>query len=93
MRIIKLILIVCSFFLTVNYELSYAQTGYWDKVQFVTSGNIDRNPTYDTKRPMHFGTTQFSFLVFEKWSTSNSAKNSILNSENYILTKRIILIK
>jgi len=60
-------LVTCILLLT-KCSLLYPQTSYWDRTQRVTSGFIDKNPSFDTKRPVNFGAGNFAFLVFERWT-------------------------
>ena len=55
-----------------------SQTGFWDKAQTVTSGFVDKNPSFDTKRPYNWGSADFSFLIFERWSSSNSSNICVM---------------
>ncbi len=49
---------------------SYSQQLVWDKIQRITSGHIDRNPSFDPKNPGGYGRTGSAFLVFERAGVS-----------------------
>lgn len=51
----------------------YSQGIMWDRAQRVTSGYVDRNPSFDTKYANSCGIKGFTFLVFER---VNSLSNS-----------------
>ena len=59
-------------------DFSSAQGNYWDRTKRVTSGFVDKNPSFDTKRPNHFGTGGFAFLVFERWSSPSASNICVL---------------
>jgi len=54
------------------------QTGFWDKSQRVTSGFIDKNPTFDSKRTVNYGLTYISFLVFERHTLLDNSNICVL---------------
>ena len=60
------------------FNAGISQTGYWDKSQRVTTGFVDKNPSFDTKRPYNWGLADFSFLIFERWSSSNSSNICVM---------------
>ena len=43
-----------------------AQTTFWDKTQRVTSGFVDKNPTFDSRKTMNYELLFVSFLLFER---------------------------
>ena len=49
---------------------AYSQAFVWDKIIRITSGHIDRNPSFDPKFPGGYGRTGFAFLVFDRVGTS-----------------------
>jgi hypothetical protein len=66
-KIVFTFFVTCILLLAANTFL-YSQPAFWDKSQKVTSGFIDKNPSFDTKRVNSSGVTGFSFLVFERWT-------------------------
>ena len=62
--LVILLMLICN--------VAISQSGYWDKTKRVTTGFVDKNPSFDTKRPYNWGTANFTFLVFERWSSSNT---------------------
>ncbi len=71
MLIVILLMLICN--------VAISQTGFWNKSQRVTTGFVDKNPSFDTKRPYNWGTANFTFLIFERWSS--------LNTSNICVTK------
>jgi len=70
----KLILSVLIVFIVFGlFENCFSQSNYWDRTKRITSGFIDKNPSFDTKRPENYGTGDLAFLVFERWSSTNAA--------------------
>lgn len=63
-----LISIVVIFTIVMTSVVANSQTGFWDKSQRVTSGFIDKNPSFDSKRTVSYGLTYISILVFERQS-------------------------
>jgi len=55
-----------------------SQTGFWDKSQRVTSGFIDKNPSFDSRRTNGYGLTYISFLVFERHTLLDNANICVL---------------
>lgn len=64
MKALVCIAVFAAIVMTNSFVLS--QTGFWDKSQRVTSGYIDKNPSFDVKRTINYGLSYISFLVFER---------------------------
>jgi hypothetical protein len=64
MKVLISILIFTSILISSSNLLS--QTGFWDRSQRVTSGFIDKNPAFDSKRTMSYNLSYISILVFER---------------------------
>ncbi|MFA5012801.1 MAG: T9SS type A sorting domain-containing protein [Ignavibacteria bacterium] len=62
-KLIGLILVVL-FFCVIND--TQGQTTFWDKTQRVTSGHVDKNPTFDSRKTINHELLFVSFLLFER---------------------------
>ena len=62
-----------AFCFSIFSELSYAQGNFYDKSQSVTSGFIDKNPNFDSKRIYNVNFAYICFLAFERWIDANSS--------------------
>ncbi len=51
-----------------------AQTTFWDKTQRVTTGFVDKNPTFDSRKTINYELLFVSFLLFER-QTSHGGSN------------------
>jgi len=66
-------IVITTLLLSLFANFSSAQGTFFDKYQRVTSGFIDRNPTFDTKRTINYGLAYISFLAFERWNDTISS--------------------
>lgn len=54
-------------------DFSSAQGYFYDKSQRVTSGFVDKNPNFDSKRIYNMNFAYICFLAFERWIDANSS--------------------
>jgi hypothetical protein len=69
--------LICAMLITASFNAN-AQTGFWDKSQRVTSGFVDKNPSFDVKRPINYNLSYISFLVFERWTLLDNSNICVI---------------
>lgn len=62
--------VITVFLFLVLSATAYSQAIVWDKIIRITSGHVDRNPSFDPKYSGGYGRTGFTFLVFDRAGTS-----------------------
>ena len=66
-------LFVLLIVLCIGFSGIKAQTTFWDKTQRVTSGFVDKNPTFDSRKTINYELLYVSFLLFERHTSPNNS--------------------
>lgn len=67
-------IVISALLFPIFADFSFAQGTFYDKSQRVTSGFVDKNPNFDSKRIYNVNFAYICFLTFERWidaGTSN----------------------